>query len=108
MLSVTFCGAARTVTGSLYYLEYVAPDGTKLNFALDSGMFQVGQKVNLFRINAHLLFDPKKLDCIVLTHGHLDHCGRIPYLVKMGFGGKIYCTPATQEIATIVMEDAAR
>jgi len=107
-LSVTFCGAARTVTGSLYYLEYQSLDGSKFNFAIDAGMFQVGQKVNLFRINSHLLFDPKKLDAIVLTHAHLDHCGRIPYLIKMGFGGKIYSTPATKEIAQIVMEDAAR
>lgn len=107
-LSVTFCGAARTVTGSLYYLEYHGVDGSKFTFALDAGMFQVGQKVNLFRINSHLLFDPKKLDAIVLTHAHLDHCGRLPYLVKMGFGGKIYSTKATQEIAQIVMEDAAR
>jgi len=107
-LSVTFCGAARTVTGSLYYFEYQAPDGSKFTFALEAGMFQVGQKVNLFRINSHLLFDPKNLDAIVLSHAHLDHCGRIPYLVKMGFGGKIYATPATREIAQIVMEDAAR
>ena len=108
MLSVTFCGAARTVTGSQYYMEYVAPDGKKFNFCLDSGMFQVGQKVNLFKINSHLLFDPKKLDAIVLTHAHLDHCGRIPYLVKQGFGGRIYSTPATKQIAQIVMSDASK
>jgi metallo-beta-lactamase family protein len=108
MLSVTFCGAARTVTGSQYFLEYVAPDGGKVSFCLDSGMFQVGQKVNLFKINSHMLFDPKKLDLIVLTHGHLDHCGRIPYLVKMGFGGRIFSTEATRQIAEIVMTDASR
>jgi metallo-beta-lactamase family protein len=108
MLSVTFCGAARTVTGSQYFMEYVAPDGKKFNFCLDSGMFQVGQKVNLFKINSHLLFEPKKLDAIVLTHAHLDHCGRIPYLVRQGFGGRIYSTPATKEIAEIVMRDASK
>jgi metallo-beta-lactamase family protein len=108
MLSVTFCGAARTVTGSQYFMEYVAPDGSKFSFCLDSGMFQVGQKVNLFKLNSRLVFDPKKLDAVVLTHAHLDHCGRIPYLVKMGFGGKIYSTPATKEIAEIVMRDASK
>lgn len=108
MLSVTFCGAARTVTGSQYYMEYVDPSGKKFNFCLDSGMFQVGQKVNLFKINSHLLFDPKKLDAIVLTHAHLDHCGRIPYLVKKGFGGRIYSTRATKDIAEIVMRDASK
>lgn len=69
-------------------------------------MFQIGRKVNLYRINSFLLFDPKDVDFILLTHGHLDHCGRLPYLVKMGFGGKIYSTPATKEIASIVMNDA--
>lgn len=108
MLSVTFCGAARTVTGSQYFLEYQSHDGSKFVFCLDSGFFQVGQKVNLNKINSHLLFDPRIVDAIVLTHAHLDHCGRIPYLVKMGFGGKIYATEATKKIAQIVMEDTAK
>ncbi len=108
MLSVQFCGAARTVTGSQYFLEYVGEDGSKFNFCIDSGMFQVGGKVNLFKVNSHLVFDPKILDAIVLTHAHLDHCGRIPYLVKMGFGGKIYSTPTTKQIAEVVMTDAAK
>jgi metallo-beta-lactamase family protein len=109
MLKVRFCGAARTVTGSQYYLEYQEKEGDKVfRFCLDSGMFQVGQRVNLYKINSHLLFDPKKLDCIVLTHAHLDHCGRIPYLVRKGFGGRIFSTPATKEIADVVMSDAAR
>lgn len=108
MLSVQFCGAARTVTGSQYYLEYIGPDGSKFNFCIDSGMFQVGGKVNLFKVNSHLVFDPKKLDVIVLTHAHLDHCGRIPYLVKSGFGGRIFSTEATRQIAEVVMTDAAK
>lgn len=103
-----FCGAARTVTGSLYLLEYTAPDKSKCAFILDCGYFQVGQKVNLLKLNSRLLFDPKKLDCIVLTHAHLDHCGRIPYMVRKGFGGRIYSTEATREIAYIVMSDATR
>jgi metallo-beta-lactamase family protein len=108
MLSVTFCGAARTVTGSQYYLEYTAPDQSTCKFCIDSGLFQTGQSMNLYKINSHLLFDPRSLDCIVLTHAHLDHCGRIPYLIKNGFGGKIYSTEATKKIAEVVMTDAAR
>jgi metallo-beta-lactamase family protein len=108
MLNVTFCGAARTVTGSQYYLEYADPNGGIFRFCVDSGMFQVGRKLNLFKVNSHLLFDPKKLDCIILTHAHLDHCGRIPYLVKKGFGGRIYSTNATKQITQVVLEDAAK
>jgi metallo-beta-lactamase family protein len=101
-------GAARTVTGSLYYLEYFDANLKPFRFTIDAGMFQVGKKINLYRINSNLGFDPSKLDTIVLTHAHLDHCGRVPYLVKMGFEGPIYCTPATSEIATVVMLDSAK
>lgn len=108
MLEVTFCGAARTVTGSMYYLEYTGPNGDNFRFTVDGGMFQVGNSLSLFKTNSHLLFDPKLLDCVVLTHAHLDHCGRLPYLVKNGFGGKIYSTVATKQIAEVVMRDAAK
>lgn len=106
MLKVTFCGASRTVTGSMYHFTYQPDKGKNVNFCVDGGMFQIGRKVNLYRVNSFLLFDPKNVDFILLTHGHLDHCGRLPYLVKMGFGGKIYATPASKEIAGIVMNDA--
>lgn len=108
MLEVTFCGAARTVTGSMYFLEYTGPNNDTFKFTVDGGMFQVGNSLSLFKTNSHLLFDPKLLDCVLLTHAHLDHCGRLPYLVKNGFGGKIYSTKATMEIAEVVMRDAAR
>lgn len=107
-LRCSFFGAARTVTGSLYHLEYMGGDGKVFRFIVDAGMFQVGSRANLYRVNSFLGFDPKKVDCLVLTHAHLDHCGRIPYLVKMGFRGEIYSTPATREIAEVVMSDAAR
>lgn len=107
MLQITFCGAARTVTGSMYYFEYNGPNNDTFRFCVDSGMFQTGSSLSLFKTNSHLLFDPKLLDCVLLTHAHLDHCGRLPYLVKQGFGGKIYSTAATKEIAEVVMRDAA-
>lgn len=108
MFKVKFCGAARTVTGSQYYLEYTAINGEIFRFCVDSGMFQSGKKINLFKLNTHLLFDPRKLDAVILTHAHLDHCGRLPFLVKHGFGGRIYSTEATMKIAEVVMRDAAR
>ncbi|MGL4758706.1 MAG: MBL fold metallo-hydrolase [Patescibacteria group bacterium] len=107
-LKVTFCGAARTVTGSLYKLEYTDKNGKPFNFILDAGMFQVGGRASLYRVNSYLVFDPKTIDAMVLTHGHLDHCGRIPYLFKMGMDCPIFCTPATADIAEVVMRDAAR
>jgi metallo-beta-lactamase family protein len=107
-LSITFCGAARTVTGSMYYLEYTPDNGRIYRFVLDAGMFQVGEDVSLYKMNSNLLFEPKLLDAMVLTHCHLDHCGRIPILVNHGFGGRIHSTPATRELAEIVLLDAAK
>jgi metallo-beta-lactamase family protein len=106
MLKYFACGAARTVTGSMHYFEYSTQNNQKFRFCVDAGMFQVGHLLNLYRINSHLNFDPKKLDCVVLTHAHLDHCGRLPYLVKMGFGGRIYANLATKKITEIVLQDA--
>jgi metallo-beta-lactamase family protein len=107
-LKVTFCGAARTVTGSLYQLEYTDSNNIPFKFILDAGMFQVGGRASLYRINSYLVFDPKTINAMILTHGHLDHCGRIPYLFKMGMNCPIYCTDATSDIAEVVMRDAAR
>lgn len=107
-LSIQFCGAARTVTGSMYFLEYTQASGRVFRFLVDAGMFQVGQDVSLFKMNSTLLFEPQKLDAVILTHCHLDHCGRLPFLVKRGFGGRIYSTPASQELTAIVLMDAAK
>jgi metallo-beta-lactamase family protein len=92
----------------MYYLQYVGPDSAIFRFCIDAGMFQIGSGLGLFKTNSKLLFKPNELDCVILTHAHLDHCGRLPYLVKEGFGGKIYSTPATKKIAEVVMHDAAR
>jgi metallo-beta-lactamase family protein len=108
LLTIQFCGAARTVTGSMYFLEYTQSNGSVFRFLVDAGMFQVGQDVSLFKMNSSLLFEPEKLDAVILTHCHLDHCGRLPYLVKKGFGGRIYSTPASKELTEIVLFDSAR
>jgi metallo-beta-lactamase family protein len=101
MARLTFLGAARTVTGSQYLVE---AGGTRL--MVDCGMFQ-GEKTLRLRNWAPPPFDPASVQALVLTHTHLDHIGRVPRLVNQGFRGKIYCTPATRELAGIMLKDAA-
>ena len=101
MARLTFLGAAQTVTGSQYLLE-----GGGRRILVDSGMFQ-GEKALRLRNWAEPEFDPARVDAIVLTHTHLDHIGRVPRLVKQGFRGPIYCTPPTQELAEVLLLDAA-
>ena len=101
MAKLSFLGAVRTVTGSQYLVE---SGGRRL--LVDSGMFQ-GEKPLRQRNWAQPAFDPKSVDALVLTHTHLDHIGRVPRLVKQGFSGRIYCTPATRELAEVLLLDAA-
>jgi metallo-beta-lactamase family protein len=102
MARLSFLGAARTVTGSQYLLE-AGP--TRL--MVDCGLFQ-GEKPLRLRNWAVPEFDPSGVRFLVLTHTHLDHIGRVPRLVKQGFRGRIYCTPATRDLAEVVLKDAAR
>ena len=100
-INLTFLGAARNVTGSRYFLE---ANGARL--LIDCGLYQ---EWNLKDRNWEPFpFAPESVDAVLLTHAHLDHCGLLPKLVKEGFTGKIYCTPATEEIAKIVMMDSAK
>jgi metallo-beta-lactamase family protein len=101
MAKLSFLGAVRTVTGSQYLVE---SGGRRL--LVDSGMFQ-GEKALRLRNWAEPPFDPRTVDAMVLTHTHLDHIGRVPRLVKQGFSGRIYCTPATRELAEVLLLDAA-
>lgn len=99
---IHFLGAAETVTGSKYYLE--TPE---LNIMVDCGMFQ-GLK-ELREINwKKLPIDASKIDIVLLTHGHLDHTGYLPRLVKEGFKGKIYGTAPTLAITEIILRDGAK
>lgn len=100
-MRIQFCGANRTVTGSCHLIEV---NGLKI--LLDVGMYQ-GPRAEARRLNNWLPDDAAKADCIILSHGHLDHCGKIPVLTRAGFSGPIYCTPATAEVARIVLEDSA-
>lgn len=100
-ISITFLGATRNVTGSKYLVEF---NGVRL--LVDCGIFQ--ERGLKDRNWDPFPFSPSKIDFVLLTHAHLDHCGLLPKLVKEGFKGRIYSTAATIEIAKIVLLDSAK
>lgn len=101
-MKLSFHGAAGTVTGSKHVI-HLADD---FNVLLDCGMFQgLGRQTPL--LNSDFGFDPKKISVVLLSHAHIDHSGLLPKLVKEGFEGNIYCTPATLELTEILLLDSA-
>ncbi len=98
--SIRFLGAAQNVTGSCYLVEH---EGRRV--LVDCGLYQ--ERRYRERNWNPLPVDPESIDAVLLTHAHLDHCGLLPKLVRDGFTGPIYCTPATEEIARIVLLDSA-
>lgn len=101
-MKIAFHGAARTVTGSKHLLSLT--NGKK--YLLDCGMFQ-GMGKNTDAYNRHFGFNPAEVTHMILSHSHIDHSGLIPKLVKEGFSGKIFCTPATRELTAVLLEDSA-
>lgn len=101
-IEVHFLGAAGTVTGSKYYLKT-----PKSNIMIDCGLFQGLKKLRQANWNP-LLIDPKEIDVVLLTHGHLDHVGYLPKLVKEGFQGKILATEPTLRITEIILRDSGK
>lgn len=101
-MKIAFHGAARTVTGSKHLLTLT--NGKK--YLLDCGMFQ-GMGKDTDAMNRVWGFNPEEVDCLILSHAHIDHSGLIPKLVKDGFAGKIYCTPATKELTAVLLDDSA-
>ncbi len=99
-MHITFYGATRTVTGSNYLIET-----KKSRVLVDCGMFQ-GSAFSDAKNFSDFPYDPKTIDALFVSHAHLDHVGRIPKLVQLGFTGKIYCTAPTMRLAEIVMQDA--
>lgn len=99
-MRLSFFGAAGEVTGSCSLLE---TGGQKI--LIDCGMFQ-GSDFNEGKNRDPLPFDPKSLHAVIVTHAHLDHVGRLPLLVKGGFTGFFYATPATIELAELILRDA--
>lgn len=102
-MTITFHGASRTVTGSKHLLQL--NDGTRI--LLDCGMFQ-GLGEHTEDLNEHFGFNPVKVDYMILSHAHIDHCGLIPRLVSQGFKGQIFCTAATMDLARILLMDSAK
>ncbi|MEM6964993.1 MAG: MBL fold metallo-hydrolase [Bacteroidota bacterium] len=102
-MDIKFCGAAGVVTGSAHLLTL--NNGYKI--LLDCGLYQ-GNDSKLKDFNASWYFKPSEVDLMILSHAHIDHCGRIPKLVKDGFQGDILCTHATRSLCAIMLLDSAK
>jgi len=102
MASIRFLGAAGTVTGSRFLVE-----GRGRRVLVDAGLFQ-GMKELRLRNWAPFPVDPASIDAVVLTHAHIDHSGALPLLVRGGYRGPVYCTPATVDLARLLLPDSAR
>jgi len=101
-MKIAFHGAARTVTGSKHLITLKSG----LKILLDCGMFQ-GMGAETYELNKDFGFDASEVDILILSHAHVDHCGLIPKLVKEGFKGPAYCTPATYDLTEILLYDSA-
>ncbi len=100
-MKIRFCGAAGTTTGSQHLLEI---NGQRI--LLDCGLYQ-GRRAEAIERNSRFPFDPETIDCVVLSHAHIDHSGNLPQLHRNGFNGNIYATPATRDLCSIMLPDAA-
>lgn len=99
-MKIKFCGAATGVTGSCHLLS---TENHKI--LLDCGQFQGGKAQEALN-EEPFPFDPTEIECVILSHAHIDHCGRLPLLVKRGFRGTIYCTDATADLLDVMLKDS--
>ncbi len=99
-MTIQFFGAARTVTGSKHLIT--TEKGTRI--LLDCGLFQ---GINTDDLNQEFGFEPASIDYLILSHAHIDHTGLVPRLIRQGFAGPIYCTPATADLCEIMLMDSA-
>ena len=99
-MKIQFCGASTGVTGSCHL---ITTDNHRI--LLDCGQFQGGKAQEAMNYE-EFPFDPAEIDCLILSHAHIDHCGRIPLLFKRGFKGDIYCTDATADLLGVMLKDS--
>ena len=100
-MKIKFCGASMDVTGSCHL---ITTDAHKI--LLDCGQFQGGKAMEALNYEP-FPFDAEEIECVLLSHAHIDHCGRLPLLVKRGFKGQIYCTDATADLLQVMLKDSA-
>ncbi len=101
-VKIKFLGGAKTVTGSSHL---VASD--KSEVLLDAGLFQ-GRRRDFYELNTTFHYNPRKINALVISHAHIDHCGNIPSLIKNGLRCKIYSTHATKDLSRLMLEDSAK
>ena len=99
-MKIKFCGASTGVTGSCHLLT-----SGEHKILLDCGQFQGGKAQEALNFEP-FPFEPSEIECVILSHAHIDHCGRLPLLVKRGFTGKIYCTDATADLLDVMLKDS--
>jgi metallo-beta-lactamase family protein len=100
-MQIEFYGAAQTVTGSQHLLTL-----GEYKILLDCGLFQ-GRRSESQVLNREIHWDAASLDAVILSHAHIDHSGNLPTLVKHGFKGSIYATPATRDLCAVMLMDSA-
>jgi len=99
-LNLRFLGADRTVTGSQHLIEVNGH-----NLLLECGLFQ-GRRADTYKRNHNFAYNPAEIDAVILSHAHIDHSGNLPQLIKRGYRGPIYTTPATAHLANIMLLDS--
>ncbi len=100
-MKIHFLGGVRSVTGSKHLIEV-----NNKKILLECGLYQ-GKRESSHDKNKHMPFDPSSIDAVVLSHAHIDHCGNLPRLCKLGFKGSIFSTHATRDLASILLQDSA-
>ncbi|MBR4945752.1 MAG: MBL fold metallo-hydrolase [Kiritimatiellae bacterium] len=101
MFTITFKGGAQTTTGSMHLIEV-----NGLRILLDCGLYQ-GHRKEAFERNRAIDIDAKSIDCVLLSHAHIDHSGNLPSLIRAGYRGPIYTTEATRDLCNPMLHDCA-